>query len=151
MPQTDPSRPSSYAILPFDQGALIRFSCRTQLHHAVLPRDCIIQANNILSDADRAVYKNGTVCFRIRSLLRFRGISPQKAPSSDRMKQISRSTKIYRARIKIAVSICAVEADMMHHRKRHAVDLAENEYCKKPISKKPRKKACRRDRIPHEQ
>ena len=112
VPQTDPSRPSFYASLPFDQGALIRFPCRTQLHPAVLPRDCIIQANNILPDAERAIYKNETVCFRIRSLLRFRGISPQKAPSADRMKQISRSTKMYCARIKTEVSICAMAADM---------------------------------------
>ena len=67
------------------------------------------------------------------------------------MKQISRSTKMYCARIKTEVSICAVESDMMHHRKRHAVDLAENDYCKKLISKKPRKNALLRDRIPHEQ
>lgn len=58
---------------------------------------------------------------------------------------------MYCARIKTEVSICAVESDMMHHRKRHAVDLAENDYCKKLISKKPRKNALLRDRIPHEQ
>ena len=125
MPQTDPSQPSFYASLPFDQGALIRFPCRTQLHPAALPRDCIIQANNILPDADRAVYKNGTVCFRIRSLLRFRGISPQKAPSSDRMKQISRSTKMYCVRIKTEVSICAMAADMTCLRVRRVVGRVE--------------------------
>lgn len=125
MPQTDPSQPSFYASLPFDQGALIRFLCRTQLHPAVLPRDCIIQANNILPDAERAVYKNETVCFRIRSLLRFRGISPQKAQSSDRMKQISRSAKIDPARIKTEVSICATAADMTRLRVRRAVDRVE--------------------------
>lgn len=125
MPQTDPSQPSFFASLPFDQGAPIRFPCRTRLHPAALPRNGLSQANNILSDADRAVYKNGTVCFRIRSLLRFRGISPQKAQSSDRMKQISRSTKIDLARIKTEVSICATAADMTRLRVRRAVDRVE--------------------------
>ena len=125
MPQTDPSQPSFFASLPFDQGALIRFPCRTQLHPAVLPRDGLSQANNILPDAERAIYKNENVCFRIRSLLRFRGISPQKAQSSDRMKQISRSTKIDLARIKTEVSICATAADMTRLRVRRAVDRVE--------------------------
>ena len=125
MPQTDPSQPSFFASLPFDQGAPIRFPCRTRLHPAALPRDGLSQANNILSDADRAVYKNGTVCFRIRSLLLFRGISPQKAQSSDRMKQISRSTKMYCVRIKTEVSICAMAADMTRLRVRRAVDRVE--------------------------
>ena len=103
-------------------------------HFVLVPRSIVpsgfaawlrSQVKNIRFGGKHLLYQNEVVHFRIRSLLRFRGISPQKARSSGRMKQISRSTKMYCARIKTEVSICATAADMMRLRVRRAVDRVE--------------------------